>query len=178
MTFENIPSLQELPQDIIVKGVVGEDGSGGHVKRQGKDINIATSNRIVAGFRLSRIYSGDKILHQEKSQGAESERPFMIVPGKESTETVRQIWQDISTEYEQAKISTVTFNGSIINVTYDFGTQGDGKMTIQLTGLGGAFCILCFVTEEDANDIDKIEEGFPIQRSIEQIWEKFAICGK
>ena len=173
MTFVKISTLQEVPQDIIVKGVVGEDGSGGHVKRQGKDINIATSNRIVAGFRLSRIYSGDKILHQEKSQGAESERPFMIVPGKESTETVRQIWQDISTEYEQAKISTVTFNGSIINVTYDFGTQGDGKMTIQLTGLGGAFCILCFVTEEDANDIDKIEEGFPIQRSIEQIWEKF-----
>ena len=164
--------LEEIPKEITVKGVLGEDGSGGHVQRRGKDIDIPTSNRIVAGFRLSRIYSGEKLLHQEKSQGPESERAFMLVPGKESAELVRQIWQDISKEFEEAKHSTVTFKDSTIEVTFDFGIQGDGKVRIQLTGLGGAFCILCFCTEEDANDIDKIEEGFPIQRSLEQIWEK------
>ena len=162
---------EEIPKDITVKGAIGEDGSGGHAQRRGKDININTRNRIIGGFRLSRIHSGPKLIHQELSQGAESERPIMIVPGKESAERVRKIWSDIEKEFNEVQVTTMLYEGVRIKVKFLFHIQGDGKEKQQLSGLGGAFCILCFVTEEDANDLDRIKEGFSIERSLEQIWE-------
>ena len=146
----------EIPKAITCKGAIGEDGSGGHGQRRGRDININTSNRIIGGFRLARIHAGPKLIHQELSQGAESERPIMIVPGKESAEKVRQIWSDIEKEYNEVQETTMTYEGIMIKIKFFFHVQGDGKESKQLSGLGGAFCILCFVTEEDANDIDRI----------------------
>ena len=39
-------------------------------------------------------------------------------------------------------------------------TMNDGKMQKLLVGRGGAFCILCACTDDDAVQEDKIEEGF------------------
>ena len=157
--------------EITVKGAIGEDGSGGHCQRRGKDIELNTRNRIVGGFRISRIHAGDQLIHHVNSQAGDTERVFMIVPGKEAADTVRQIWKDIENDYKKASLLTIKYHEVILVAKLEFKVQGDGKMDTQLTGLGGAFCLLCYATEEDANDPVKIEQGFPIERTLEEIWE-------
>ena len=50
----------------------------------------------------------------------------------------------------------------------------DGKVRAAFSGLGGAFCFMCDCTREEANDKDRIEEGFTINRNPEetkQLWD-------
>ena len=51
----------------------------------------------------------------------------------------------------------------------------DGKMVGLLQGDSGAFCHLCHVSREDANEINVIAEGFEITKNYESCkaaWEK------
>ena len=51
-------------------------------------------------------------------------------------------------------------------------TMIDGKMRTLMSGCGGAFCILCVCTREEARNLD---ESFSINRTGQQvadIWEK------
>ena len=43
----------------------------------------------------------------------------------------------------------------------------DTKMAAILDGAGGASCHLCTSTKEQLNDIELIQQGFPINRSID-----------
>ena len=48
----------------------------------------------------------------------------------------------------------------------------DGKMKSLLSGLGGAFCILCTCTRDDAIDLDMQFEINRIGDKIQEIWQK------
>ena len=161
-------------------GAIGEDGSGCHGQRQGRDIHINTRNRIIAGFRVGRIVNAEtnQLIYQELSQGAESERPFAIIPGSESRERVEELWDTILTELEEAKVTDMEYLDKAICVTFEFTLQGDGKERKQLSGCGGAYCLFCYATEEDGNNLDRILEGFPIERSIDKTWETYDMLTK
>ena len=48
-------------------------------------------------------------------------------------------------------------------------SMADGKMVTTLLQLGGAFCTMCFVTQEESQKSEVIQEGFKITRSVQQI---------
>jgi hypothetical protein len=45
----------------------------------------------------------------------------------------------------------------------------DGKFIKTATGLGGAYCTSCTITEKEGKDLDKIAAGFPINRTINDL---------
>ena len=126
----------ETPKAITFIGAIGEDGSGSHGQRQGKDIRMNTTNRIIGGFRVGRIINEDtkELMYQEMSQSAVSQRPTMVVPGKESREHVQAIWNQIQKEVKEVETTSFEYNETEVKVTVKFTLQGDNKERKQLTG--------------------------------------------
>merc|ERR1711963_255715 len=126
----------ETPKSIRFIGAIGEDGSGAHGQRQGKDIGMNTTNRIIGGFRVGRIYNEatNELMYQEMSQSAVSQRPTMVVPGKESREHVKAIWKQIQKEVKEVETFSIEYNENEVKVTVKLTLQGDNKERKQLTG--------------------------------------------
>ena len=55
--------------------------------------------------------------------------------------------------------------------------QLDGKILIEITGLRGAFCLLCFVTRKDANDPFIIRNGFVLNRTNDEMLSLYEFFG-
>lgn len=77
------------------------------------------------------------------------------------------VFDDIKTHEETAIVTSnqrkITCNTEISMV--------DGKMSSILKGDSGAYCNYCTATKADGNDCFCIEEGFLINKSIEECWE-------
>ena len=61
-------------------------------------------------------------------------------------------------------------------------TMDDGKMQKLLLGRGGAFCILCVYSDEEAVQEDNITEGFEIGNvdieALHALYDDLAVMGK
>ena len=68
------------------------------------------------------------------SQAAVSQRPTMIIPGKESKEHVLAVWKQIQKEVKEVESFTIEYNENEVKVTVKFTLQGDNKERKQLTG--------------------------------------------
>ena len=100
-----------------------------------------------------------------------------IVLGKETDECLKKFYKVIASNRSQLQSSpiTITYNGKIHKVKIVFKmTMIDGKFRTLLSGLGGAFCLLCTCTREEAARPDS---SFMINRTGEQvkeIWNKLS----
>lgn len=104
-------------------------------------------------------------------------RPLSLLLGKETDETLKFYYKQLSSERKSIKESplhvTVNEHKYKIKVKLEF-SMIDGKMRAILSGLGGAFCMLCTCSREEAKDLTL---SFSINRSsneITEIWNKLS----
>ena len=63
---------------------------------------------------------------------------------------------------------TIDLNGKPISIDFDLNmSQLDGKLRKILSGCGGGFCLLCLISDNGANDITIIRNGFELDRDID-----------
>ena len=87
----------------------GADASGNNKCYQSKN-NTKSPNIIFYGMRLQKVVSGDKILYEEKSLGAETEIPIGLIPSKEDYEVLESSLQRFEDQIENAEKSTHNIN--------------------------------------------------------------------
>ena len=146
----------------------GLDGSGDHsIYNQ---IGAADTNTIVMyRFRIQSLTHSDNVLWQNPRPGSSSScRPLLLLMGKESYENLSNV-----PEIQKERLNLtfpITLGDKVIQVNvHSTLSMIDGKLRSLLTGLHGAFCVLCTASREIANDTEKIRMGFEIDRSFEQI---------
>ena len=118
----------------------------------------------------------NQILWKEHSPASpHSCRPLALMLGKETDDELKLKYKMISNKRAALQSIPLLFcyKGKHYKIIIKLKmSQIDGKMRIMLSGLGGAFCVLCTCTRVDAIDLDL---NFDINRSsnqIQNIWEK------
>ena len=125
----------------------GVDGSGSHsIYHQINNVN--TNNMIIYMFCLLDIVDQTKsaVLFTEKqSNSPNAMRPVFVIMGKESLSNLA----DVKIAFNQRiaiKEFVLKYRDYVYNIIIDAEMSCiDGKMRTLLSGLGGAFCLLCFV---------------------------------
>ena len=133
---------------------------------------MITCSLISGGFCTVKLIDADtgEVVYEEESQNQESFRPLFAVPGNESNELARKLWDFLDTSAEMNQDVYVMFNGDVVPVKCFFYPSIDGKETKMGTGLLGARCHRCPATAKEMKNLDLIEEGFPITNSISELW--------
>ena len=78
---------------------------------------------------------------------------------------------------------TIEDNGRVYKLKIQFlCSMNDGKMQKLLVGRGGAFCILCSFTKEDAVSVDQIKDGFEMENvdivTLKALYESLVVDGE
>ena len=130
----------------------GVDGSGSHSIYQQSN-NVDTHNMILFMFCLLEIYAieSNSIIYVEQHPNSpHSMRPLFIVMGKELLSNLG----DVKIAFNQRSLLMI-FDLEFRNNTYKIQidarmTMIDGKMRSTISGLGGAYCLLCYVPQSTA----------------------------
>ena len=192
-------TLARLPKDIlqrfadadcdkngfIAEFVGGYDGAGSHQvynTLESLQDGVDTTHMLFAGIALMTIKQNDDegtvVYKTENPASLENERPIVIAPGKEDdTNFAKDVHAIFSSGIEKLRKEAVLIplndvDSLIFRVKLKL-TQLDGKARAQSSGLRGAFCLMCTASKKDAHDIEKIKAGFPINRTMDSIHEKF-----
>ena len=86
--------------------------------------------------------------------------------GKEDKELLEKIVPPVDEEITKLHSSgvIVEVSGKVFNFEVEFiRSMNDGKMQKLLLGRGGAFCLLCPHTQEEAISLQQIKDGFEIR---------------
>ena len=173
-------------------GKFGVDGSGSHkIRQQLIDTSLAseetshldpkkTNSFLLSCYCPLELRCNDTLLWSNPVPNSTSfarpvtltrvaeDRDVLRVELESSFSLIRDIYQ---TEVQIAGKSVV------VNCRTEC-SMVDGKMVGLLQGDSGAFCHLCHVSREDANDINVIAEGFKITKNYESCkaaWEKMTL---
>ena len=158
----------------------GLDGSGNNLDMNHiNSAHFSTSNVMVACFTVTSIRSMGQELWNVSELGHNSPkatRIFSLFPGKEEDALLRRFYPQIEQEFKE-----IQENGLIIkldgrkeikvNLLTCKGSQMDGKMISNLMGILGAYCSMCNTSMKEAHQKEEIKNGFPINRSLEEIME-------
>jgi hypothetical protein len=177
-----------LAQDIqekalVAKFIMGLDASGNHAVYNTSSTlaeGVDTTHIIVVGFSLISIKidepDGEVVYLDKNSSCSEAEKSLGLIPGKETRETCGKLLVALDNAVDPIHsqpmlIACCDFNAS---VKADIGlTQLDGKMLTTASGLGGAYCTACTLSRVDAHKPKRIEQGFEINRTIENTWQLY-----
>lgn len=100
-------------------------------------------------------------------------RPLAIFPEKENAELLAEFVPKVEEEIRLIKTEGVDVKLGEIETKATCKkadlTMADGKMVTSLLKLGGAFCTMCTHSQSDCHNLQIIQEGFVIDRSIESI---------
>ena len=180
--FEAKDKAEEVPDKLLLVGGIGGDGFSGEADRMGKDIDLNTSSRYIIGVKHARLMGDPKSnfnsirskeFFVETSQSADSMRPLGILAGKENFASMKHVWTQIQEELKDCTQFEIQFDGRTIQITFHARFIGDGKAFLNMTCLNGAYCYLCGLTHDEAQDLNKINEGMPVTRSIPNLHKKY-----
>ena len=127
---------------------------------------MALNSIYIDDGRKSPIYSVDKAC------SFNNQRPIAIVPGRETRDNIKDIVDAMDIGMFQGKNNQHTIDFGTFTAVfriYITMSQVDTKMIKMITGLTGAYCTSCTISEADAHKIDNIKQGFKINRSIEKM---------
>ena len=191
-TIERVLNLADLEDEVIedIKqyGLVakvnsGADGSGDHqVYNQASSLveGIDTTHIIFSGFTLISLHvnnlSNTEIFRERSPQSSEAERPLQIVPGKEDDETFGKVMQRLNREVDMLNNQEFEMKCNIGQVKIKTDAhikQLDGKAQATASGLRGAYCKCCKVKRKAAKDVNRIKQGFTMDRDIVTTWQLF-----
>eukprot|EP00731_Ephydatia_muelleri_P028943 Em0020g587a len=182
----------------------GLDGSGRHSVYDQKG-NVQTHNMIVWMWVALEVYKDvpvvnadpslpststsangrDKIWNEPSPSSPDAARPILLVLGKEDKDLLHKIVPPVDAEMKELQSSGV----KLFDAEREFylmlefhRTMNDGKMQKLLLGRGGAFCILCAYSDEDAVQEDNIKEGFEIGNvdieALHALYDDLAVDGE
>ena len=179
---ENVDNMRN--HGLVARAVGGIDGSGKHSEYNSASSlakGVDTSHFLYAGFTLLDLRIADQertIIYEDLRPGSpEAERPLMIIPGKESSENFAKVLQRLTEEVEEAMrtpfvVHSPEFGDVMVTLSFDL-SQLDGKALAEGSGQRGSYCTCCTVSADDAKDVSKIKNGFPIDKSIESLQDLF-----
>ena len=136
--------------------------SGSHIQRGGKNARVNTVNKILGGYKVDTFQTNNgHLIYKEFSQGPETLRPWFIVPSKETDEALDELCHMFESEILEAMENlTIKIGDKDYKVELEIkNLLFDTKLINYISGLHGAFCTMCTVSEKDGCDIDFIEEG-------------------
>ena len=124
----------------------GVDGSGSHAIYH-QQSNEQTQNMIMYMFCVMRLCEqgpdGRTLYQEDKCGSPHALRPLFYVMGKENRKNLKDV-QDAVRQRQQCEALKVKVNGRVYEITLDARlSMIDAKMRSLLTGLGGAYCLLC-----------------------------------
>ena len=155
----------------------GLDGSGCHANYRGIR-DYSTEQLMNVCFSISEIFDREmKPIWSAAARGHSSPyniRPLAIIPRKESDEFLKDFmpWLDAQVRtVEDRGLEIKLPNGRAVKVKI-YKTKPsmiDGKMIVHLAQLGGCYCTMCDLSEEQCHDPGTIEAGFKINRSVDEL---------
>ena len=156
----------------------GVDGSGPHAIYHQLN-NVNTHNMILYMFCILDIIdvqTKSPIFTEQHPNSPNAMRPLFILMGKETLPNL----DDVKIAFNQRGLNlefVLEVRSRIYNIEIDaFMTMIDGKMRCLLSGLGGAYCVLCLITLKTACGRDGDYTSFlTITRSAEKnraLWDK------
>ena len=167
----------------------GSDGSGCQPAMQTASNYQAAENiyaHAIVPIRMEGIKSDGttETLWQNRAPNAARVcRPYSLIRSQESTDVVTYDVEYVDREIKKLQsesAAVVSFRNPCVahQVTHEINsTMKDLKMKKVLSGQGGADCLLCKEKQAAWMDVDKIKDGFPITRNVEEskhIWEMMA----
>ncbi|CAL4122372.1 unnamed protein product, partial [Meganyctiphanes norvegica] len=191
--------LQRLQVDISLEPVTyalfvkdGLDGSGSHpVYHQfnpGASSHKKTGKTLITyGFvpyRLVNLEKGLTVWEEKSPNSPEACRPLFIMETKEERNILKKLIPPVQDEITDLKVNGIHIDlGHNKAIVYCHITMSmvDGKMQDLLLGTGGSFCNVCKVSKADSQNLEIIEQGFQMDRSIEfltNIWDSQNINGE
>lgn len=154
----------------------GLDASGGHKVYNSSSYLNATkdsSHYVVAGMALTSISVNNlrqtNLFTVEKTCSYNNQRPIAIFPGKETRANIAELAQLLNASIAKGKEDThiIDFGGFQANFKINIVlNQVDTKMIKMLSGLTGAYCTFCNISEKGAHNVNSIVMGFPNTRDI------------
>ena len=166
------------------KFACGFDSSGGHKVYNSKSSltkDTDMSHYIAAGMSLNEVfinnYRKDSVYSVVKACAFTNERPLAIIPGKEKRENIVDLMSllDIAVLKGREKDVFIDFGHFQAKFKIDISiSQLDTKTIKTVTGLDGCYCTCCTSSDYEAHDVEKIQAGFPINRTVETTSELFS----
>jgi len=161
---------------ITCKFIGGCDGSGSHAiynSATSLAAGVDTSHMLVGGFALTEIKSRDIQIFKDKNCcSIFAERPWLLIPGRESKENFQKVMEVFDQDISALSDEPVKINNISCNIKFEL-SQLDGKAIMAASGLGGAYCTYCKVSESDAKNLERIKMGFDQDRNIEELHNLF-----
>ena len=163
----------------------GLDGSGDHSNyHQISKKDFTTKQVMSVCFSLKTLVikdsKGAEISWTSTAAGSnkpQNVRPLALFPAKEEKKLLQDFIPDVENEIAVIKEEglKVKVEGAENELKCECNaanlTMIDGKMANSLLQLNSAFCTMCSLSQEKSQQIEVIEAGFKIDRSIEQIGE-------
>ena len=167
LTLDELPA----PQPLVFHFKDGLDGSGNH-SIYNQVGNKHTNNMILYMFTPLKISTGDgsEIWYEQSPCSPHATRPLMIFLGEEIFENVK-IVMNIQKERQNIENFCIDIDDKEYPILLDgHFSMIDGKMRKLVSGLGGAWCLLCTTNRKEASGfcpehgIERVKEGFAINR--------------
>ena len=187
MSFERtLLLIPDKLDSIVSSGLIkysikaGFDGSGSHSIFNQKG-NMETNNIIMTMMCPLSIQTEDNVIlwKEENPESSNTHRPLALQLGKETIESLKS-FADLTEVILQ--LETTGFQSQVkeemIRVKVQIRlTAMDRKACDAVTGLGGAFCDLCFLSKEEAHNLSKVPD-IKVERTLEstqQICEQIPV---
>ena len=149
------------------------------------DEKVDTSSIVYAGLALIELTLNNPertVVYKVKNPcSSRNERPLIIAAAKETKEFIKKACSHFQKGYDAFKEGPIEVEMEGHEVDFNIEllmAQTDGKIKILTTGLGGAYCLLCKSSSEDAHNETKIKEGFEMDRKLDELKELFIKLAK
>jgi hypothetical protein len=173
-------SLRDDAFPLKVRLLTGADGSGNHqVTHQVSKNSVSKGNRetVVSCVRDIKTQAGEDVYENVNVQSPNGIQIWMLIPQKENRELMEKFMEIVDRETEEVEkegIKVVTNDGSELQFEIKVDPYlVDGKFAKEVTGTGGAYCLYGHCFEKHAHDIQKVQEGFPLNRTAANIHAVF-----
>ena len=168
----------------------GLDGSGGFAVYNSKSFLSSSSNPahlITVGMALNRIEvddnQNDMVYTAQNICSFWHQRPIALIPGKESRQNMKDVVDALDIGIFQGKHNEYIFDFGTFKARFKINIvlcQIDSKMIKNLTGLTGAYCTACVVSESQAHIKENIIQGFKMDRTVqnmERLYSELKVIG-
>ena len=117
-------------------------------------------NKVLGAIHIHSIHDQNgKLIYEDKSQSAESARPWFIANCTEKLENVKIIAETFEKEILECTDMNMEYDGKTVAVSLKTYVMMDSKLIDMATGLGGAYCNCCTASEDDGLNLQKIKQG-------------------
>ena len=149
-TLDTVDAINLPPSGSTLKVRIkdGVDGSGSHSIYNQLN-NADTHNMILYMFCILDIIdvqTNSMVFIEQQPNSPDAMRPLFIMMGKESLANLESVKDAFNQRILNIEFVLI-FRNHVYNIIIEANmSMIDGKMRSLLSGLGGAFCMLCFIT--------------------------------